>query len=160
SSCPLQPREIYQAKLNRPSHYQKPRNDLPGVDTWLNPQLLYRIPRNLTTTGVRAFGRLALCDHYRPIVKRLREELEVCLAPSALAEAEDRTGLGLRTNRPRIYLVAALGGGSGGGMFLDLAYILRHQLKLLGYHDPAVHALLLLPHVDRNSAKSQAAANC
>jgi hypothetical protein len=159
SSCPLQPREIYQAKLNRPSHYQKPRNDLSAVDTWLNPQLLYRIPRNLTTTGVRAFGRLALCDHYRPIVKRLREELDACLAPPALAEAEDRTGLGLRTNRPRIYIVAALGGGTGGGMFLDLAYILRHQLKLLGYSDPEVHALLLVPHVDRNATKSQAAAN-
>src|SRR5262249_29320924 len=158
-SCTLSSREVYLAKLNRPSHYQKARADQPGIDTWLNPQLLYRIPRNLTTTGVRAFGRLALWDHYRPIVKRLREELEGCLAPFALGEAETRTGLGLRTNRPRVYLVTSLSGGTGSGMFLDLAYILRYQLKQLGYADPQVHALLFLPHVDRNAANNQPMAN-
>jgi eukaryotic-like serine/threonine-protein kinase len=159
NSCPLNSRETYQAKLNRPSHYQRPRSDQPGVDTWLNPQLLYRIPRNMTTTGVRAFGRLALCDHYRPMAKRLREELESCLAPAALAEADSQTGLGQRTNQPRVYIVTALGGGTGSGMFLDLAYVLRHQLKQLGYPEPTIHALLMLPHVDSNAAKSQAAAN-
>ncbi|HLW64808.1 MAG TPA: tubulin-like doman-containing protein [Gemmataceae bacterium] len=159
NSRALNSRETYQAKLNRPSYYQKPRGDQLSVDNWLNPQLLYRIPRNLTTTGVRAFGRLALWDHYRPIAKRLREELEACLAPTALAEAESNTGLGLRSNQPRVYIITALGGGTGSGMFLDLAYILRNQLKMLGYPEPAVHALLMLPHVDRNATKSQAAAN-
>ncbi|HEV3144264.1 MAG TPA: tubulin-like doman-containing protein [Gemmataceae bacterium] len=159
ASSSLHPREVYQAKLNRPSHYQKPRTEQPGVDTWINPQLLYRIPRNLATTGVRAFGRLALWDHYRPIAKRLREELEGCLAPEALTEAGSRTGLGLRTNRPRVYVISGLGGGTGSGMFLDLAYVLRYQLKLLGYREPQIQALLFLPHMDRNAGKNLAVAN-
>jgi hypothetical protein len=44
-----------------------------------------------------------------------------------------------------VYVVAGLGGGTGGGMFLDVAYLLRTRLKRLGYHDPEVVGVLLLP---------------
>ena len=32
---------------------------MPPVDTWLGNEVLYRMPRNPATNGVRAFGRLA-----------------------------------------------------------------------------------------------------
>src|SRR6185312_6198805 len=97
---------------------------------------LYRIPRSQATTGVRALGRLAFCDNYRLIVRRLQTELNACLDPDALASALQQTELGLRTNRVRVYVVTSLTGGSGSGMFLDLAYTLRALLKQAGVQHP------------------------
>ena len=111
--------------------------------------MLYRIPRSQVTTGVRALGRLAFCDNYRTIVRRLQMELDACLDPAALQTAARQSRLGVRTNRPRVYVVANLAGGTGGGIFLDLAYTLRALLRQMGYAQPDVVGLLLLPPVDR-----------
>jgi serine/threonine protein kinase len=140
--------------LNRPSHYVKPREGRPPVDTWLNPQMVFRIPRNQVTAGVRALGRLAFCDHYKAVTRRLQAELDALLDPEALAAAVRDTGLGLRTSRPRVYVVAGLCGGTGGGMFLDLAYTLRALLRQAGYSHPDVVGVLLAPVVDRNRPPS------
>src|SRR5262249_5458684 len=55
------------------------------------------------------------------------------------------TGLTLRTNRPRVYIVAGLAGGTGSGMALDVAYTVRAKLKQFGYAEPDVVGVLLLP---------------
>jgi hypothetical protein len=155
----LEAKELYLARLNRPSHYNKYLSDPAGLESWMSPQMLYRIPRNPATMGIRTFGRLAFYDHYRPLMQRIRGELETFVTPESLAEAEQITHLGLRTNRPRVYLLSSLSGGSGGGMFLDLAYAVRYQLKLLGYTHPEVYALLMVPTIDRSISKSQPVAN-
>jgi eukaryotic-like serine/threonine-protein kinase len=141
--------EVLLAPLNRPSHYLRPRDGKPALESWLNPRMLYRIPRSQVTTGVRALGRLAFCDNYRTIVRRLQMELDASLDPAGLQTAGRQSGLGLRTNRPRVYVVANLAGATGGGVFLDLAYTLRALLKQMGYAQPDVVGLLLLPPVDR-----------
>ena len=125
----------------------------------MNPRMLYRIPRSQLTTGVRALGRLAFCDNYRSILRRLQSELRACLDPEALAQAARQTRLGLRTNRPRVYLVTSLAGGTGGGMFLDLAYTVRALLRQLGYAQPDVTGLLLLPPVDGNRTRTLTLSN-
>jgi serine/threonine protein kinase len=147
------------APLNRPSHYLKPRDGRPEVDSWLNPRMLYRIPRSQVTTGVRALGRLAFCDHYRFIVRRLQAELAACMDPDALASALRQTGLGLRTNRVRVYVISSLAGGTGSGMFLDLAYTVRALLKQAGCAQPDLVGLFLLPGVDRNRTRVLALGN-
>src|SRR5262249_49026766 len=45
----------------------------------------------------------------------------------------------------RVYVVTSLAGGSGSGMFIDLAYLLRKTLSLLGYNDPEIVGLFLVP---------------
>jgi serine/threonine protein kinase len=145
--------EVLLTQLNRPSYYLRPRDGRPGLESWLNLRMLYRIPRSQVTTGVRALGRLAFCDHYRSIARRLQQELEACTDPNALTAAARQTGLGVRSNRPRAYVVASLAGGTGGGVFLDLAYTLRALLKQLGYAQPDVVGLLLLPPVDRSRSR-------
>ena len=117
--------EVLLARLNRPSHYLKPREGRMRIDGWFNPKMLYRIPRTQVTTGMRALGRLAFCDNYRAIARRLRMELEACTDPDSLTTATRATGLRLHSNQPRVYVVTGLGGGTGSGMFLDLAYVLR-----------------------------------
>jgi serine/threonine protein kinase len=151
--------DVLLAPLNRPSHYLKPRDGRPDVESWLPSRMLYRIPRSQVTTGVRALGRLALCDNYRHIARRLQTELNACLNPDALASAVQQTGLGVRTNRVRVYVVANLAGGTGGGMFLDMAYLVRSMLKRAGYEQPDVVGLFLLPNVDRNRTRTQTLGN-
>lgn len=136
-------------KLNRPTHYLQ-NNSLPPLDDWLPAGSLYKISRNPGAAGgVRAFGRLALLDNYRMVAQRVRQELETFLSDEPLEKAAGDTGLGLRTNRPRIYLIAGLGGGTGGGMFLDLAYLVRNELRGMGYVRPEVVGMFLVPPGDR-----------
>jgi serine/threonine protein kinase len=140
--------ELVLARLNRPARYLRPRDTLPPVENWLDINMIYRLPRNLATTGIRAFGRLALIEHYRSISARLRRELEIITDETTIAQGMEATGQNLRSNVPRIYLIAGLGGGTGSGMFLDLAFILRRQLRDLGFERLDVQAILLLPPVD------------
>ena len=65
----------------------------------------------------------------------------------------------LRTNRPRAYVVAGLAGGTGGGMCLDLAYLIRHELRQVGYFKPDVVGVLFVPPADKYTARSVALGN-
>jgi hypothetical protein len=151
----LSQQEVFLTPLNRPAHYLKGRERQVSVESWLDAKMLYRIPRSRLTGGVRALGRLAFCDHHRGLSRRLRGELQACVEAEALQAAARQTGLGIRSNRPRVYVVAGVAGGTGGGMFLDLAYTLRAQLKQLGYA-PDVVALLAVPAVDAVPAGAEA----
>ncbi|MBY0528478.1 MAG: protein kinase [Gemmataceae bacterium] len=153
----LEPREVMLTRLNRPSHYMKPRDvntggGKPLISTWLDPKMLYRIPRGQTTANVRGLGRLALVDNQRDLLERLRTDLLLCTETEALATADRHTRLGLRTNRPRVFVIAGLGGGTGSGMFLDIAYLARAALKNLGYQQPDLVGLFFLPTADPQRA--------
>jgi serine/threonine protein kinase len=154
--------EALAVKLNRPSHYLRVRDrrdTRPRLDGWFDKQMLYRITRTQRTGGVRALGRLAFCDNYAAIARRLREELTACAEADRLNTADHATGLGIRRFRPRVYVVANLAGGTGSGMFLDLAYVTRHLLRRLGLGEPDIVGLCFLPAVDRNPGRVVAVGN-
>jgi serine/threonine protein kinase len=157
----LETDEILLTRLNRASHYLKPRrNGRTLMEGWFDAQWLYRIPRNPAVNGQRALGRLAFGDWYQSITERFVDLLEEATDPDSLQRAEKNTSLGLRTNRPRAYVIANLGGGTGGGAFIDVAYALRNRLKTLGYESPHVAGLFTLPIVERQSpAQLSATAN-
>jgi hypothetical protein len=156
----LKPTETLALRLQRPSHYLKPGRERQAMEKWLEPDLLCRLPRAQTTpNGWRPLGRLAFASHSGLIASRLTAELEACTDGNALAAAAKQSGLGLRTNQPRVYVVCGLGGGTGGGMFLDVAYAARRQLRRMGYRRPEVLGLFLLPAVNRTGEKARATAN-
>jgi hypothetical protein len=135
------------ARLHRPSHYLKPlTSGAPGVETWLPQRMLYRMPRQQTPSGFRALGRLALVDNYRTISRRIEAELRDCCRLEALQESARQTGLPVRSGVPRVYVVAGLAGGTGAGMFVDIAYTARHLLRDLGHDGAEVVGVFLLPH--------------
>lgn len=75
----LTAREVIPARLNRSTHYMQ-RDAVPPVEQWMPSGSLYKLPRNPgPAAGVRAFGRLALFDHYRTVVQRVRQEIETFL---------------------------------------------------------------------------------
>jgi serine/threonine protein kinase len=151
---PLDPGEIIAARLNRASHYLKAAPGRPRLESWFDTKMLYRIPRNLVTTGLRALGRLAFIDNYRLIAQKIRAELEACTESATLSKAAQQTQLGTRTNWPRVYVVTSLAGGTGSGMFLDLAYLVRWHLKQLGYARPDLVGMFLVPEVSKDAART------
>lgn len=149
--------EVLHVRLNRPSHFHKAKE---GLDlSWIDMQMLYRMPRNQTTAGLRCLGRLALMDNHEEIVERLRGELGTMTEPDSLAAADRQTKLGLRVNRPRVYVVANLAGGTGSGMFLDVAFIARVLLKELGYQYPELVGVFFLPPAEGSGVKYAMAAS-
>jgi hypothetical protein len=156
----LSPGEVLQARLKRAFDYLKPAAGRPRLDAWLDPGMVHRIPRsNPVTKGLRALGRLAFVDNYPAVSRRIHAELQACTDAQALAEAEQRTHLGKRSNRPRVYVVTSLAGGTGSGMFLDLAYVVRRLLKQMGYPRPEVVGLFLLPAADQTALRPLSLAN-
>ena len=137
--------EMLLAKLHRPSHYLKPRDGKVPCYPWFNSKLLYRIPRQQTGAGLRALGRLAFVDNYRLIVRRLEGELQSCASEDTLHEMACQTDLGLRSKVPRVYVVACLGGATGGAVFIDAAYVLRQLLRKQGFPNAEIVGLLLVP---------------
>ncbi|MBL8798758.1 MAG: protein kinase [Planctomycetia bacterium] len=152
-------RELLLTRLNRPAHFVKPRDGAVGYQTWLDPHLLYRIPRNQQTAGLRFLGRLAFTDNYREIADRLRGELGACSEADAVATADRQSKLGMRSNRPRVYVVNSLAGGTGGGMFIDVAYLSRFFLKQLGYAQPDLVGLFFVPPAEYRANRPTALGN-
>src|SRR5262249_22920143 len=106
---------------------------------------------------VRALGRLAFVDNYRAVSRRLQVELTACCAADTLNQAHRRTGSEFDSSTPRVYIVTSLAGGTGSGMFVDLAYLARHLLGKMG-HVPHVIGVLLVPPVEEG-AKTAGLAN-
>lgn len=141
---PLRGEEVFLARLQRPSYYLT-RDTLPPIDGWLPVEELYKMPKTPLTCGRRFLGRLALVDQHHGLESKLRAALEPFLASAPLDEAERRTGLGIRINHPRAYIAAGLGGGTGSGMLIDLAYLMRREMRRVGFRDSHVIGLLGAP---------------
>lgn len=159
ASAAIGSKDTVLARLNRPTHYLQSAT-LPPIEPWLPPGSLYKLARNPgAADGIRAFGRLALIDNYRQVSSRLRADLETFLSDESLEKTAKETKLGVRSNRPRTYLVAGLGGGTGGGMFLDLAYMIRHELRGLGYFRPELVGMFLVPPAEASASRNASLGN-
>jgi serine/threonine protein kinase len=144
--------ELMTLRLHRPSHYLR-AGGKSVTDTWLNPKLLYRIPREQTSASLRPLGRLAFVDSARPLLRRLRAELSTVI--EAAAEPACREALAARGLTPRVYIATCLAGNSGSGMFLDMAYAVRDALRELGQPRAEVVGVFYLPAGDSTSRTGQ-----
>jgi serine/threonine protein kinase len=136
----LRSHEVYHLPLQSVSHYR--RRQLEHLGDWLPREKLYAMPRALKTQGSRALGRLAFTDNYHRLLSRVKREIQQCTHPDILYQSVNQTGLALRDNIPRIYVVAAAGGG-GSGLLVDLGYNLRRLLQQLRYPAAKVVTMLL-----------------
>lgn len=130
-------------KFKKPNQYFQEWEDLKHLSDWLDPNLLFQISSAGGTNCQRALGRLAFFENYRTILARLRSETEQLVDPSSLQAALSATGMSLRTETPRICVVASMGGGVGSGMFIDLSYLVRRVLLESGASDPDVEGFLI-----------------
>lgn len=90
---------------------------------------IYNVPRSRTTEGMRPLGRLALVDAGPEVVRQLNR---------SVTELADACG----GDVPRVYLLGSLSGGTGGGTFFDVVYLLRHVLDGAGLEHADVIPLM------------------
>lgn len=114
--------EIYHLPLQHVQHYR--RRMLEHLAEWLPREKLYAMPRSLQTQGSRALGRLAFADNYLRFMARLKAEVQQACHPDAIYQSVTETGLALRDSVPRVYVLAAAGGGNS-GCLVDLGYALK-----------------------------------
>ncbi len=140
--------------LRRPQDYRSRSSKLLE---WLSRRWLYNIPRSLRTEGLRPLGRLALIDHAQQLIERLGEALASITARDALSDASTCTGMKVRTEVPRVFVVSSIAGGTGGGMVIDVAYAVRKVLRDMGLSDEDVCGVLTYS-TNRNPHESDLAA--
>jgi len=131
---------VYHLPLQPVGNYR--RRMIDHLNEWLPREKLYSIPRSLQTQGSRALGRLAFADNHLRVVTRLKRELQSASHPDAVYQSVTQTGLALRSNVPRVYVIAAAGGGAS-GLLVDLGFELRRLLKQLRCPEAEVMAVLL-----------------
>jgi hypothetical protein len=129
------PQEVYHLPLQSVSHYR--RRQLDQLVEWLPREKLYAMPRSLKTQGGRALARLAFTDNYLRLMARLKREIQHASHPDAIYQTVAQTGLALRDNVPRIYVVGCATGGAS-GYLTDLGYAVRRLLKQMGQHESPV----------------------
>jgi eukaryotic-like serine/threonine-protein kinase len=124
-------------------------NESRSLLQWLSRRWLYNIPRSLQTEGRRPLGRLALVDHAPRVLQRLRKALAEITSSDAMTASTQATGLPVASQQPRVFLISSTSGGTGGGMVLDLAYLVRKLVTDLGLSDEGVCGILT-HSTDRN----------
>ncbi len=136
----LKPHEVYQLPLQPVPHYR--RRQLDQLHDWLPREKLYAMPRSLKTQGSRALGRLAFSDNYQRLMARLRRELQQAMHPDSIYQTVSQTGLALRDNVPRVYVLGCASGGAS-GYLADLGFAIRRLFHVLRQPDATVNCLLL-----------------
>src|SRR5207248_138853 len=74
-------------------------------------------------------------------------------------QSDSAIDLGLRSTRPRVYIVTSLTGNTGGGMFLDVAYLVRRLLDDQNHQDAEIVGMFYLPQARRDGASGVPLAN-
>jgi hypothetical protein len=146
----LLPSETLALPLRRTQDY---RRDSDKFLKWLSRRWLYNIPRSLETEGLRPLGRLAFVDHLDDVRKRLTEATKHITAKSAIEATQAATGIDFADGPPRVVLVASICGGTGSGIVLDAAYLVRSLERELGFATAEVSGILL--HATPTSAQAR-----
>ncbi|MBM4071091.1 MAG: hypothetical protein FJ271_19415 [Planctomycetes bacterium] len=132
--------EVHPLPLQPVVNYR--RRAMEALWEWLPREKLYAMPRSLQTQGSRALGRLAFSENQQRLLARLKRDIQEITNADVLYQAVSQTGLALRDHTPRIFVIAAAGGG-GSGMLADLGFGLRRLLAMLRHPDAPVTCFLL-----------------
>lgn len=122
------------------SHYLENPKKFPHVFDWLEPAAVRAIGTEGMKDGagqIRPCGRLAFFHNY----KKIRADLD-----SAITELASRK-TGAKEVSIQVILVSSLAGGTGSGMFLDVAFLLKSILNKRSYQNKTLNGVLILPSV-------------
>lgn len=131
-----------------PLFYLMQARDSNQVFARVLPKVLHSTQIDQGAQQVRRLGRVALLYHYQKTVRgRLQDAIDSLRHPDAMG----RKGQTLRgqnliisdQKRLRAFVICSICGGTGSGIFIDMAYIIRH---LAGKDQPCeVIGMLFLP---------------
>ena len=136
---PLNDDSVILLPLRSPADYrQESDNHL----QWLSRRWIYNIPRSLQTRSLRPLGRLAFVEHLDRVRDHLCRVIKAATDREGLAVSAQKTGLPFVEAPPRVFLVSSISGGTGGGMVLDVAYLVRKLLRDLGLSEEGLCGIL------------------
>lgn len=106
----------------------------------------------------RPWGRLAFFHNYREISDHIKDAM-LRLLSSEASDGARLIGLPLDNDMIKVQLVFSIAGGTGSGMFLDTAFLIRKLAKELGNVDVKIEAVILLPNAFSSDHKHRVFAN-
>ena len=125
--------------LRRSEEY---RSSASNILASIGRRWLFNVPYSLETEGYRPLGRLALIDHSKRLLERLRQSLIRITSDDSLEQSSKATGISFMARQPRVFVIASSAGGTGSGMVLDVAYAVRAVLAKLDLPDANVNGVL------------------
>jgi hypothetical protein len=109
---------------------------------------------NSGAAQIRAIGRLALVADLRNTFNVIQKAISKMLSPGATTELQSAAsvlGIGIQETTPQVFIISSLGGGSGSGMFTDIAELVKRATNE-SWGSQTV-SLLYTPHVFRDLAR-------
>ena len=142
--------------LQRPEAYTGRSNSLLQ---WLDRRWFYNIPRNLATGGFRPLARLALVTNAGRVTDAVSRGITKAFEAAPDQGSIERIQLPFFPEHGHVILVGSISGGTASGSILDLAYLVRTELKKRHLHHATVHGLLLHSTPLGNSNRDKAIVN-
>lgn len=135
----------------RPDLYEQAKSDFTKksdrrYDKWLHPEFFKYVPEASVrdgSGGYRQAGRLAFFIHYKKIREAIENKLAEMTAYMADSSKKAKDEFKVETDKFEIVIISSLAGGTGAGMFMDVAYLVRDILSIKpkfrrrGTFDPA-----------------------
>lgn len=117
----------------------------PEVFSWFDTRLTSLQEIRDGAGGIRSFGRLSFFCHYEKIMDKLREKKAELERAASQNQGREEFGVEMDAGETEIWLVFSVAGGTGAGMFLDVAFALKSQLAATN-----IRAVVVLPSVFTN----------
>jgi len=123
-------------------NYFAERRSYPNIYSWFDPALDRYGEIRDGAGQIRMFGRLAFFHHYPKIRTAVQNALQEIRSSANLAKVSERHGIRVDGSRTDAWLIFSIAGGTGSGMFLDMAFALKHL-------DPniSIRGIIVLPSV-------------
>jgi hypothetical protein len=117
----------------------------PEVFSWFDTRLTALQEIRDGAGGIRSFGRLSFFCHYENIMTKLREKKEELQRAVSHNLGRDNYGIEVDSAEVEFWLIFSVAGGTGAGMFLDMAFALKSQLSAAN-----IRGVIVLPSVFSN----------
>ncbi|HEY5125616.1 MAG TPA: tubulin-like doman-containing protein, partial [Ignavibacteria bacterium] len=136
----LEPNEYIYAKVGNINDLLNNQNHIKNAI----PEQILKKARNLTDGAgqIRGLGRIALLANYNDIRNQIKKAIDKV---KDWKITDSQSNYKAIDNNVNIHMVFSLSGGTGSGMFLDIAYIIRDLYK----NEPAdyIFAYIMLPGI-------------
>jgi hypothetical protein len=141
----FRPDEVINAQIqsNEFLNYFQNATAYPHIFRWLYPKLATMASTPHGPRAIRALGRLGFFHSIHRIQQRLGALAIMVRTQENWKKTQDNYGIHVGRGL-NVIILSSLAGGTGSGMFLDMAFYCRHRLQNLA---PDIVGYLLLPSV-------------
>ena len=139
----FEPNERVEAMITKsnPLYVGKSLEKFPHIAKWLDPQI--PMPENIVKGAgqIRGLSRLAFFHNFQRINERI-QGLSQTITTSTSLDKVRSIGYDVSPQPVQVYVVCSIAGGTGSGMFLDMAYLVSHLIA-----DTERRAYLVFPDI-------------